>query len=132
MSRVQPQFFDVDESTPNFKLDLRLICATNRVPESRRKLYFVTCARCGPRMHSSPYSHTPAFETVTYLTDLDPLCIVCDVVHQTHRSLFHDDPERHDSVRIYYKDEISYHVQIEFFRRFSQSESTYVQLYAKG
>ena len=75
----------LDASSDNFKEDMRLMCAMCKIPEPRRTLYLATCARCCPKLRSYGWELSRFGDTRLRLADLNPHCIVCDVIHQAHR-----------------------------------------------
>lgn len=64
---------------------MRLMCAMCKIPEPRRTLYLATCARCCPKLRSNGWKLRPFGDTCLQLADLNPHCVVCDVIHQAHR-----------------------------------------------
>lgn len=84
-SRVQPRWMRLDASSHNFKEHMRFMCAMCKIPEPRRTLYLATCARCCPKLRSNGWKLRPFDDTCLQLADLNPHCVVCDVIHQAHR-----------------------------------------------
>lgn len=120
---------------------MRLMCAMLQIPEPRRTLYLATCAHCGPRLRSSGWKLLPFQDTQLQLADLNPHCVVCDVIQQAHRA-FPTGDLKPNFVRINYdhRDEQHDHLPVDFFHITDDLEGyqrphiqlLYVQLYSQG
>ncbi|KAJ4986559.1 heterokaryon incompatibility protein [Stagonosporopsis vannaccii] len=111
---------------------LRQLWMSLQIKGSNLLLFSATCACCSPIV--KPFGGDYPYKThkIFDIEDLNPKCVVCDVISQTYNFIFKDHTSQPGRVRIDYSGNHD-HLPIDFLYNLDSisQEKTHVQLYSQ-